>query len=122
MKRALRALLLAEDFTLVFLAELVLGLSVFCLLSFYAYGKIKRYRKDVAFLRSRLEAAETSLKASHEDLQVAMRESENRVSSTELEHALSLFSMHVLHHLPKPKRSTVASTRRHLLKHTARSK
>ncbi len=107
---------MAEDFTLLFLAELVVGLSVFCLLSAYAYRRIKRFKKDVAYLTKRLDGVETSLRTCRSDLHAVHSDSDSRLSQTEMEQALSLFSMHVLHHLPGSGPAHRLTRRRHPIK------
>ncbi len=111
---------MAEDFTLIFLAELAVGLFVFCLIAAYAYRRIKRFKKDVSHLMERTARVEASLLACRNDLQLVHRDSDSRVSVTELDHALNLFSTHVLHFVPRPRPAVYVSSGRPALKTRAR--
>lgn len=95
---------MAEDFTLVFLAELVVGLALFCAVSAYTYARIKRFKKGLGQLSERMVAIESRLHSCRDELHAVRHASASYLSDTELEHSLHLFSLYVLHHVPSPNR------------------
>ncbi len=113
---------MAEDFTLIFLAEMVVGLVVFCILAAYAYRRIKRFKKDVMHLAERSAAVESAFRTCRNDLQSMHHASDSFVSVTELDHSLNLFSMHVLHHLPRPRQGSFSTHRHRAIKTAVRKR
>ncbi|MBI5226564.1 hypothetical protein HY994_05015 [Candidatus Micrarchaeota archaeon] len=103
---------MADDYTLVFLGELAAGLLIFCSLAGYAYIRIKTYKKKVGTLTDRLKAVEKNMHECRNSLDGTHKDLEGRLSTSEMDHAISLFSMHVLHQVHNQRQQRV-TVRRH---------
>jgi len=114
---------MAEDYTLILLGEMALAMLAFCMLAAHAYFRVRKYKKDITHLTGRATATQQKLAAVRQEFHAIRQEADGRLSQNEMEHSVSLFSMHVLHHLPKPASARkMTATRTKAIKAASRSK
>lgn len=83
------------DYGLVMMLELVAGLFLFSIVFGLAYAKIRGYRQELARFIARVDAVHSSLTKTGQEFNSIQTASMNKLSNSELDHTLTVFSLHV---------------------------